>query len=294
MPYRGRFAPSPTGPLHFGSLVAALGSWLRARASNGAWIVRIEDIDPPRERPGASAAILRSLHAHGLVPDEPVVYQSDRHALYQEALQALIDSGDAFHCACTRSDLAPSGIHNGACRRHATRGAWRMRVPDGEWAFHDACIGDFFQDSASVGDFVIWRADGLPAYQLAVVVDDDAQAISEVVRGADLLDSTPRQIHLQRRLGLPTPAYLHLPIVVDAHGRKLSKSLASAPIDEQAPMPALRRALDFLGQPTHPGIGNVDRLLSAAIAQFDVAAIPHDDGSALPPASPIDAPSGTT
>lgn len=273
--YRGRFAPSPTGALHFGSLVAALGSWLRARAAGGDWLVRVEDIDPPRERAGAAANILATLQVFGMESDAPVLCQSQRLALYQAALQQLANQGDAFACACTRSDLAPSGLHLGACRRQRGKPAWRLRVPQMMWRFDDALVGSFIQDSLSVGDFVLWRADGLPAYQLAVVVDDHAQGITEVVRGGDLLDSTPRQIYLQQRLGLPTPAYLHLPLVLDADGRKLSKSLDALPIDRAAPLPALRHALAVLGQPQHPTIGRVDQLLMAAVAHFDVALIPH-------------------
>jgi glutamyl-Q tRNA(Asp) synthetase len=280
--YRGRFAPSPTGPLHFGSLVAALGSWLRARAEGGRWLVRIEDIDPPRERAGASQQILHTLHAFGLVADEAPVYQSARHALYREALQRLIDSGAAFHCTCTRSDLAPSGLHRGSCKRTGGRGAWRLRVPDCQWQFQDAVVGRYQQESSSVGDFVIWRADDLPAYQLAVVVDDDLQGISEVVRGGDLLDSTPRQIFLQQKLQLATPDYLHLPLALDRDGHKLSKSTASLPIDAEDPLPALRAALRFLGQPDPPAHPRIAPLLDAAVAAFDLSAIPQL--AAMPPA----------
>jgi glutamyl-Q tRNA(Asp) synthetase len=273
--YRGRFAPSPTGALHFGSLVAALGSWLRARARGGVWLIRVEDIDPPRERAGASAAILETLRQFGMESDEPVLYQSRRHELYRCALQQLIDQGDAFACCCTRSDLAPSGIHLGACRRSTGAPAWRQRVPDRVWSFHDAVAGTVSQHSRDVGDFVLWRADGLPAYQLAVVVDDHAQRISEVVRGRDLLDSTPRQIFLQQKLALPTPDYLHLPLVVDENGQKLSKSLSSLPIDADNALPALQRALAFLGQAQHPHLRRVDQLLVAAVDEFDIGRIPQ-------------------
>ena len=273
--YRGRFAPSPSGALHFGSLVAALGSWLAARAAGGCWLVRVEDIDPPRERPGAAADILATLEAFGMTSDEPVWFQSRRHDHYRAALERLIDRGDAFPCACTRSDLAPSGIHLGACRRSTGPTAWRLRVPAETWRFTDGIAGVYAQSSRDVGDFVLWRADDLPAYQLAVVVDDAAQRITEVVRGSDLLDSTPRQIHLQRQLGFATPAYRHLPLVLDPGGRKLSKSLASLPIDRSDPLPALRRALAVLGQPVTQCAPRVDRLLATAVDAFDITRVPR-------------------
>jgi len=272
--YRGRFAPSPTGSLHFGSLVPALGSWLRARALGGDWLVRVEDIDPPRERAGASSEILETLKVFGMQSDEAVVFQKDRHALYRSAVQRLIGSGDAFSCTCTRSDLAPSGIHHGACKGNSGAAAIRLRVPDQFWRFQDAVAGEIIQHSRTTGDFVLWRADGFPAYQLAVVVDDNVQGITEVVRGGDLLDSTPRQIYLQQRLHLPTPGYLHVPLALDAQGHKLSKSLDSLPIDRTDPLPALRRALNFLGQPDHRGVTHLDQLLMRSVASFDVAGIP--------------------
>ncbi len=290
--YRGRFAPSPTGALHFGSLVAALGSWLRARANHGIWLIRVEDIDPPRERAGAAANILETLCHFGMESDEPVLYQSQRHEHYRQSLQQLVDRGDAFACACTRSDLAPSGIHRGSCKRESGAIAWRLRVPDQVWQFHDAVAGDVQQDSREAGDFVLWRADNLPAYQLAVVVDDHAQRISEVVRGGDLLDSTPRQIHLQQRLGLPTPDYLHLPLALDERGQKLSKSLSSLPLDRDSALPALQRALAFLGQATHPKLQRVDQLLAAAVEQFDVGRIPQRPAPATA-FTAASAPSGT-
>lgn len=271
--YRGRFAPSPTGALHFGSLVAALGSWLRARACDGVWLIRIEDIDPPRERAGAAADIIETLRRFGMESDEPVLWQSQRHEIYRSALQQLVDQGDAFACCCSRSDLAPSGLHHGACKRSSGVPAWRLRVPDAHWQFNDALAGNVAQHSGEVGDFVLWRADGLPAYQLAVVVDDDAQQISEVVRGCDLLDSTGRQIYLQQRLALPTPHYMHLPLVLDEHGQKLSKSLASIPVERENVVATLQRALAFLGQAQHSGLTRLDQLLSAAVAQFDITRI---------------------
>jgi glutamyl-Q tRNA(Asp) synthetase len=278
--YRGRFAPSPTGPLHFGSLLAAFGSWLLARHAEGAWLVRIEDLDPPREVPGAAEDQLRTLAAFGLVSDEPVVRQRERGPLYRAALERLLASGTAFACHCSRSDLAGAGgIHRrcaGATVR--SRPAIRFRVPPHTTlAFDDAIRGRVTQDVAQeVGDFVLRRADGYWAYQLAVVVDDAAQGITDVVRGADLLDSTPRQILLQRALGLPIPRHAHLPLVVDAAGRKLSKSLAALPVDGAEPLSALQAAWRALGQPQRAlaGAASVATLLAAARRHFDPAAIP--------------------
>jgi glutamyl-Q tRNA(Asp) synthetase len=279
--YRGRFAPSPTGPLHFGSLLAALGSWLMARRAGGQWWTRIEDLDPPREVPGAADAQLRTLAGFGLVSDGPVVRQSGRSALYRQALDRLLAAGLAFPCRCSRSDLAAvDGIHR-ACRAGADRSEAAMRLWVGDGAtlgFDDFLHGRFEQDVATeVGDFVLLRADGFWAYQLAVVVDDADQGITHIVRGADLLDSTPRQILLQRALGLPTPAYAHLPLVLDAHGAKLSKSLAALPVDGNDPLPALRLAWLALGQApgTLEGQGSVERALSRATVAFDPGLIPR-------------------
>jgi glutamyl-Q tRNA(Asp) synthetase len=291
-PYRGRFAPSPTGPLHLGSLVAAFGSWLLARHAGGRWLVRVEDLDPPREVDGAAAMQLATLSAFGLESDETIVRQGQRDDLYRAALEQLLASGEAFVCHCSRADLAASGgVHRGC-----VAGAWRsdpsirLAVPDGTTlAFDDAIQGRVTQQvDREVGDFVLRRADGFWAYQLAVVVDDAAQAITDVVRGADLLDSTPRQILLQRALGLPTPRYAHLPLVVDAQGRKLSKSLASLPIDAGDPLPALRAAWAVLGQP--PSVlaseTSLASLLHAAVDGFTPEAIP-------PEAQPMPAPIAT-
>jgi glutamyl-Q tRNA(Asp) synthetase len=280
--YRGRFAPSPTGPLHLGSLVAAFGSWLMARHAGGEWWVRIEDLDPPREVAGAAEAQLRTLSAFGLVSDGPVVRQSDRHALYDAALARLLDAGSAFACHCSRSDLAAvGGIHRHCCPdAHRELPAIRLRVPDDTCiAFDDALHGRVEQDVArEVGDVVLRRADGYWAYQLAVVVDDADQGITDVVRGADLLDSTPRQILLQRALGLPTPRYAHLPLIVDDSGHKLSKSLAALPVDADDPLPTLRLAWCALHQDPRVlhGIESVDRLLARAITDFQ----PEQIGSA--------------
>lgn len=250
--YRGRFAPSPTGPLHFGSLLAALGSWLLARHAGGQWLLRIEDIDTPRIVPGAIQSQLRTLAACGLHADLPVVRQSERQQLYQQAVQTLLQQRQAFACHCSRSDLAANGGIHHHCIADATgkQHAIRLHVPEASRIeFKDQLQGRITQDVYSeVGDFVLLRADGYWAYQLAVVVDDAAQGITDVVRGADLLDSTPRQILLQRTLGLPQPRYLHLPLAVDTDGRKLSKSDAARPVDPDNPMPALRAAWQALGQ----------------------------------------------
>lgn len=287
MPYRGRFAPSPTGPLHAGSLLAALGSWLLARRAGGEWRVRIEDIDPPREIAGAADEQLRTLAAFGLEADGEVVRQSARGHLYAAALDGLLARGDAFECHCSRSDLADAnGVHR-ACRRARRRPdpAIRLRVPDGaRIAFEDAVHGRVVQDLArDVGDFVLRRADGLWAYQLAVVVDDAVQGMTDVVRGADLLASTPRQILLQQRLGLPTPHYLHLPLVLDDHGRKLSKSLAGGAVDDHAPLRALQAAWTALGQAPDAvrGAGDAAAWLARALDAFDPARIPRTPAAVL-------------
>ncbi|MGY1459087.1 tRNA glutamyl-Q(34) synthetase GluQRS [Luteimonas sp. A534] len=280
-PVRGRFAPSPTGALHFGSLLAAFGSWLAARSAGGEWLVRMEDVDAAREVPGAGAAQLRTLAAFGLAHDGPVAYQSRRGDLYAAALQRLLEAGLAFQCHCSRSDVAAAGGVHRACRPGAQRPdpAVRLRVPDGSRkAFDDAVHGRISQDvDREVGDFVLRRADGWWAYQLAVVVDDADQGITDVVRGADLLDSTPRQLLLQRALGLPRPRYLHLPLVLDDDGHKLSKSRASLPVDAADPVPALRIAWHALGQdPRHlHAVPSLDATLAAALRGFDPARIPR-------------------
>jgi len=275
---RGRFAPSPTGALHAGSLVAALASWLDARARGGEWWVRIEDVDTPRCVAGADGVILQQLAACGMTSDAPVVWQSRRNALYQQALDRLLATGQAYPCACSRSDieaaLAVAGRHRerhqaavypGTCRQglHGRPArAWRLRLPEPatvDW--QDARLGGQLQDvAAEVGDFVLRRADGLWAYQLAVVVDDAEQAITHVVRGADLADNTPRQILLQRALGLPGVAYHHVPLVVGANGEKLSKQNGAAPLDLSDPLAALQAAAQVLGLP--PAEGSVAEALA--------------------------------
>lgn len=273
---RGRFAPSPTGLLHAGSLVAAVGSWLCARQAGGQWLVRMEDIDPPREVPGSAAAILAALPSFGLVADEPVAYQSSRASAYDAAFEQLRRLDLLFPCRCSRSELAATGgIHrDGRCQARADSRrtpAWRIRVPDETIAFHDALYGAKEQClRASVGDFVIRRAEGFYSYQLACVVDDAWQGITQVVRGSDLIDSTPRQIWLQRCLGLPTPRYLHLPLVLDGEGRKLSKSERAQELDLTQPMMALRRALRFLRIPPAQTAMNPRALLDAALMDFDL------------------------
>jgi glutamyl-Q tRNA(Asp) synthetase len=268
-PYVGRFAPSPTGPLHAGSLVAALASWLDARAQGGRWLVRIEDVDTPRCVPGADRLILDQLTRCGLVPDEPPVWQSLREPLYAQALERLKASGWAYPCGCSRKDidaaLAAQGVvherhgervYPGTCRAGLAgkpARAWRVRTVDAhhhpiaiDWT--DRRLGPQHQDlSATVGDFVLKRADGLWAYQLAVVLDDGEQGITDIVRGEDLADNTARQIHLQRLLGLPTPRYLHTPLVLDAQGEKLSKQTGAQALDTRDPVAVVRTAASVLG-----------------------------------------------
>ncbi|MDR7332082.1 tRNA glutamyl-Q(34) synthetase GluQRS [Roseateles asaccharophilus] len=276
--YRGRFAPSPTGPLHDGSLVAALASWLDARAHGGQWLVRIEDVDGPRCPPGTAEIILGQLSALGLHADEAPVWQSRRGDRYQAALDRLIAPGHAYGCACTRAEIAAAAgprakhgelVYPGTCR-HGTQGrpvrAWRFRV-DGRVDWHDRRLGAQTQDlETEVGDFVLKRADGLWAYQLAVVVDDAEQGITDVVRGEDLADNTPRQIALQRALHLPTPRYLHTPLVLAADGHKLSKQNGAAAIDVGDPPARLREASVALG--LVPPSGSAGDVLAAAIAQW--------------------------
>ena len=278
---RGRFAPSPTGRLHFGSLLAAFGSWLAARSAGGEWWIRVEDVDRDREVPGAALAQLRTLAAFGLDHDGPVAWQSRRGHLYAAALERLLRDGRAFECHCSRADVAATGGIHRACRPGARRSdpALRLRVPGGsEQVFDDAVHGRVGQDVArEVGDFVLRRADGWWAYQLAVVVDDADQGITDVVRGADLLDSTPRQLLLQQALGLPRPRYMHLPMVVDEDGRKLSKSRASLPVDDADPLPALRAAWGVLGQDPRllPASAPLAATLAAAVRDFDPRRIPQ-------------------
>ncbi len=319
--YRGRFAPSPTGPLHFGSLVAAVGSYLDAKHHHGTWLVRMEDLDTPRCTVEAADSILRTLEAFGLHSDEAVLYQSQRTEAYEEALQRLQAINAVYPCCCTRKEIADSALHGieglvypGTCRDGIPAGregrAWRVRTDylyrhsraggnpaiqnafflnpldsrlrgndkaqgvTGEITFNDSLQGHITQNLESeIGDFVVKRADGLFAYQLAVVVDDDFQGITHIVRGADLLASTPRQIHLQRLLGLITPAYMHLPVAVNAAGEKLSKQTLAAPVDTSQTVTTLLRVLDFLQQqaPAKLVDCNVLTILNWAIQHWDAA-----------------------
>ncbi len=285
MTYRGRFAPSPSGQLHFGSLVAAVGSWLCARHAGGQWLLRMEDLDRQREVADAADDILAALPAFGLVADEPPLFQSRRSAAYDAAFEQLRAAELVFPCICTRSQLAANGgLHrDGLCV--TTDGpdrapAWRLRVPDIEVCFDDTLLGPQRENLRdSVGDFVIRRADGLYSYQLACVVDDAFQGITDVVRGQDLLECTARQIWLQGCLSLRTPTYRHLPLVLDGEGNKLSKSSRSCPLDPADPTPALRRALAFLGRPLPDMLMGADGLLVHALSDFDPALMPQCSGS---------------
>lgn len=277
-PYRGRFAPSPTGPLHPGSLVAALASWLDARSAGGTWIVRIEDLDPPRSASGAAQNILETLSRFGLQSDEPVVFQSSRSDEYEAAFAKLHQQGLIYPCVCSRKDVDNmiyahagwrAGIYPGTCAAGARSDkpvrAYRVRVPEEEASFTDRAMGRYAQNlRRDVGDFVVKRADGLWAYQLAVVVDDAHQGITDVVRGADLLDNTLRQIYLQRVLGLPTPRYLHVPLVVNATGEKLSKQSGATALDLEQPLAELQRAASHLGLAAI-GAASIDAFLQRAV-----------------------------
>lgn len=279
-PYRGRFAPSPTGPLHFGSLVAAVGSFLQARTRAGTWLVRIEDIDPPREVAGAAADQLATLKHFGMKPDGSVRYQRDSAALHRQALEAMIEQRVAFVCGCSRADLPASGIYPGTCRSGLLPGrsprSVRFRVPDEPETVHDVVHGDWSESLAEAcGDFVIRRADGLFAYQLAVVVDDIDSAITEVVRGADLIGSTARQQVLYRALGAAVPNWLHLPLIVDSKGHKLSKSTGADPVAQQSPAAALTLALTALGHPPAPGLRGLESLWEWAIRHWQTEQIPR-------------------
>lgn len=285
--YTGRFAPSPTGPLHFGSLVAALGSYLDARSRGGRWLVRIEDIDPPREVAGAADDILRTLEVFGLHWDGEVLYQSTRIEAYCVALDRLRQVGQAYDCGCSRRDVAEAGIpgidgpvYPGTCRAGLPAGkearAVRVRTDDSSIDFSDRLQGWTEQRLDTLcGDFVIRRADGLFAYQLAVVVDDAFQGVTDIVRGADLLDSTPRQIHLIRLLGLDQPSHAHLPLVTDAQGNKLSKQTGARPLDTDRPQTALVEALRFLGHEPPDEIISVPpvELLQWAVGNWNLARV---------------------
>ena len=280
-PYIGRFAPSPTGPLHFGSLLAAVASYLEARRHDGQWLMRIEDIDPPREQVGAATAILKALEHYGFEWDGPVSYQSTSRDQHDAALEVLRDMGQVYRCSCSRKDLidAPHGrlgvIYPGTCRdgSRAEEAAHRVRTDSEPIGFNDRLQGPQSQRlEAESGDFVVLRRDGLIAYQLAVVVDDQLQGITDVVRGIDLLDSTPRQIWLQMLLGYGTPDYCHIPIVLNERGQKLSKShgAQAVPLDRAAE--TLCMALESLGQapPAELRTAPVEDLWEWALANWNI------------------------
>jgi glutamyl-Q tRNA(Asp) synthetase len=276
--YTGRFAPSPTGNLHFGSLISALASFLQARRNGGKWLIRIEDVDPPREVPGSAAAILRDLERLGFHHDGSVLYQSDRMPVYRAIVEQLLEQDKAFWCGCSRKDLPATGFYPGTCRNGIpsgkTRRAVRLRVPDEFIAFEDLIQGPAGENLAeAVGDFVILRADGLPAYQLAVVVDDAFQGVTQVLRGMDLYSSTSRQIYLHRQLGSTAPAYAHHPLAVQRDGGKLGKRFGSVPVSDMDDSEALFHALRFLGQSPPAGM-SAPELLDWALAHWNVALIP--------------------
>jgi glutamyl-Q tRNA(Asp) synthetase len=287
--YIGRFAPSPTGPLHFGSLVAALASWLDARAAGGRWLLRMEDLDRPRCESGAADIILRQLEAYGLLWDGAVLYQSQRDDAYAAALDFLKEIGAAYPCACTRSQLAQAPrnaegeiIYPGSCRLRlpprAAAHAWRVRVSDVSTHFRDRIHGDLKQNlGRALGDFIVKRADGLFAYQLAVVVDDAFQGVTHVVRGADLLWNTPRQIHLQTLLGLPTPLYAHVPLITNAAGQKLSKQTLAPALPERGRRIVLAQALAALGHAPPPELfgAGPEELLTWASAHWHIENVPQ-------------------
>ncbi len=276
-PYRGRFAPSPTGPLHHGSLITALASYLDARANDGTWLVRMEDLDPPREQAGAATRILRSLEAHGLYWDESVLWQSQRNAAYLDALRQLDDAGTLFACHCSRQQTDDVG-NCGGCDTPGTdtEAAVRVRVAsDYQAHWLDLWQGDkHWPLGENLHDFVLRRKDSLFAYQLAVVVDDACQQVSHVIRGCDLLDSTPRQLWLQHLLGYPVPRYGHLPLLNNSLGQKLSKQNHAPALDDTRAPDNLRLALQLLGQAGVDG-NDCDSILTQALRQWQPAAIPR-------------------
>jgi len=301
--YRGRFAPSPSGPLHFGSLIAAVASYLDAKSRGGEWRVRIEDLDPPRVARGAADDILRTLDACGMQWDGAIVYQSTRFDAYHSALHRLRQRGVIYPCACSRREIADSAlagiegpVYPGTCRRGVAAGktahALRVDTRGVSIAFDDAVQGPVQQNlETEVGDFVLYRADQVFAYQLAVVIDDAGQGITDIVRGADLLHSTPRQIYLQRLLGFPTPRYAHVAVAVNAQGEKLSKQTHAPAIDASAPLPGLVAALSFLGHAPPREIAEACEARGAAataplwqwaIANWHIGRVPRQALSAMP------------
>ena len=276
--YIGRFAPSPTGPLHLGSLIVALASYLDAKKSNGLWLLRVEDLDPPRESRTAPNQIMSQLHACGLHWDQDVLFQSDRLDAYAAAVKVLSELNTTFPCICSRKSV--QGVYSGKCRRHSFEEtsepyAIRLRSDGGPVVFDDLILGvKSFDVQREVGDFIIKRKDGLFAYQLAVIIDDIYQGITHVIRGSDLLDSTPRQIMIARRLELSVPSYGHIPVVVDRKGNKLSKQNHARAIDPSFPITTLQHALKILGQDEQVHAKSVKQLLAAAIRRWDRSLVP--------------------
>jgi len=280
--YIGRFAPTPSGYLHFGSLVAALASYLDARAVGGQWLMRMEDLDPPREVAGAQLAILQTLESYGFEWDGEWVKQSQRHEAYAHVVNRWFSQGLAYACTCSRKQLEDfNGIYPGLCRNAGhppENAAIRIRVPELEYRFNDRVQGEFSQHlGRDVGDFVIQRRDGLYAYQLAVVIDDAWQGVTDIVRGADLLDSTPRQLYLQELLGLPQPRYLHVPLIIQPDGNKLGKSYRSPPLPGDQASPLLLKALRALGQSADDELGYASprELLNWGISHWDATLVPR-------------------
>lgn len=280
--YIGRFAPSPSGELHFGSLIAALGSYLQARARQGTWRVRIEDIDPPREVPGAADTILRQLDHYGLHWDGEVLWQSQRHAAYREALDSLRQRGLSYYCTCTRARIQSiGGIYDGHCRLRGNgpeNAALRLWQHQPVLHFHDRLRGDLYADETLAReDFIIHRRDGLFAYNLAVVVDDHFQGVTEIVRGADLIAPTVRQISLYQQLGWQPPGYIHLPLALNSDGNKLSKQNHAPPLPEGDPRPVLIRALQFLNQDVTSNWQDLPTaaLLARAVENWDLSRVPE-------------------
>lgn len=290
--YRGRFAPTPSGPLHFGSLVAAMASYLEARHHGGAWLVRMENLDPPREVSGAADDILRTLDAFGFEWDEAVMYQSHRREAYAAAIAQLQVNDLVYGCTCSRKQLADASVRGidgpvypGTCRGKAGKPgkALRLHIPDQRICFVDALQGSVCCNLAKeCGDFVLQRADGVYSYQLAVVVDDAAQGISHVVRGADLLTSTPRQLALLGLLQLPVPNYMHLPVVMDMGGHKLSKQTLATAIDRKHPLPALEAAAGFLGMPSPGDLASTPEFWAWALTAWPDHQPPPIRGRCLP------------
>ena len=272
--YRGRFAPTPSGPLHLGSLLTAVASWLDARAHGGHWAIRIDDLDTPRVVADAESRILTTLERHGLTWDGPVVRQSQHVERYSAALADL--TAHCYACRCTRRELRASPCYPGTCRKLGLprrSNAIRIRVSDERVLFKDRIQGHYVEDLAvTIGDFVIWRSDGFASYQLAVVMDDDAMTISHVVRGADLLDNTPRQLYLLRCLGIAAPSYAHVPVIVEASGVKLSKHNAATAIDDHAAMHNIAAVLGLLG--FDAPLGKVDEMLTWALKRWDLQRMP--------------------